>query len=82
MLGRLAIKFCLENNVLHRNCELQVQKGTGCTYIDSVTALFSDIGDRTKPTGTEHDLVVVNEGVLVHAPEDVTSRYVVPDLGR
>ena len=50
------------------------------TYVHSVTALFSDIGNRTKPTGTEHDLVVVNEGVLVHAPEYVTSRYVVANL--
>lgn len=36
--------------------------------------------DSAEPAGTEHDLVVVNEGVLVHAPEDITSRYVVANL--
>ena len=38
------------------------------------------MGDSTKSARTKHDLVLVNEGVLVHAPEDVTSRNVVADL--
>lgn len=50
------------------------------TYIHRIAALLSNMRDGTEPARTEHDLVVVNEGVLVHAPEDVTSRYVVPDL--
>ena len=52
------------------------------TYIDSIAALLSNMGDRTKSARTEHNLVVVNERVLVHAPEDITSRYVVADLER
>lgn len=50
------------------------------TYIYRIAALLSDMRDGTEPARTEHDLVVVNEGVLVHAPEDITSGYVVPDL--
>lgn len=50
------------------------------TYIYRIAALLSNMRDGTEPARTEHDLVVVNEGVLVYAPEDVTSRYVVPDL--
>ena len=38
------------------------------------------MGDSTKSARTKHDLVLVNEGVLVHAPKDITSRDVVADL--
>ena len=50
------------------------------TYVYGIAALFGDVSDGTESTRAEHNLVVVNEGVLVHAPEDVTSRYMVPDL--
>ena len=38
------------------------------------------MGDSTESARTEHDLVLVNEGVLVHAPKDITSGNVVADL--
>ena len=38
------------------------------------------MGDSTESARTEHDLVLVNEGVLVHAPKDITSRNVIADL--
>ena len=52
----------------------------GILYIYSIAALLSDVSDGTETAGTEHNLVVVNEGILVDAPEDVTSRNVVADL--
>ena len=38
------------------------------------------MGDSTESARTEHDLVLVNERVLVHAPKDITSGNVVADL--
>lgn len=38
------------------------------------------MSDCTAGTGSKHNLVLVDEGVLIHAPEDVTSRYVIADL--
>ena len=51
------------------------------SYIDMVATRLRDVRDGSECARAEHDLVLVNEGVLVHAPEDVTSRNVVADLG-
>ena len=52
----------------------------GKAHIHSIAALLSDVSDGTETARTEHNLEVVNEGILVDAPEDVTSRDVVADL--
>ena len=63
-------------------CTVPTRVGCKGSYIDRITALLRDIGDRTEASGTEHDLVVVNERVLVDAAKDVTSGYVVANLKR
>ena len=50
------------------------------SYIDMVATRLRDVRDGSECARAEHNLVLVNEGVLVHAPEDVTSRNVVTDL--
>jgi uncharacterized Fe-S cluster-containing radical SAM superfamily enzyme len=42
------------------------------THIDCIATLFCNAGDGTESTRRKHDLVVVDEGVLINTAEDIT----------
>ena len=81
MLGGLTIELRFQNNILGLLSEQTIIPGLiAAAHVNSVAALFRDIGDRTETARTKHDFVVINERVLVDASEDVTSRDVIADL--
>lgn len=50
------------------------------THIDGVAALLCEMRDRTQGTGSNHDLMLINERVLIHRSEDIASRNMVANL--
>lgn len=49
-------------------------------HLDAVGALLGDVGDGAHSARVHHDLVVVDERVLVDLAKDVAARDVVADL--
>ena len=52
------------------------------SYIDGVASWGCNVGDGTHGTRVEHDLVVIDKGVLVYASEDVATTDMVTDLAQ
>lgn len=50
------------------------------TYVDMVAALLSNMGDGTHRPWCNHDLVRVDERILVHGSVDITTRDVIAEL--
>lgn len=84
VFGRLALEFGLQNNVLmyhtvldRRKCANKVRKRA---YIDMVAALIRDARDGAECSRREHDLVIIDQRVLINLAENVASRYVISNL--
>jgi len=58
----------------------ETEKARRWTHVDSVGSLLSDSSDRSHSSRVEHDLVVVDERVLVDSSKDVSTGDVVSDL--
>jgi hypothetical protein len=90
VLGRLALELGFENDVLSVSgnviCIPVVRGGLAAkstrTHVNGVRPLLRDPGDGSHGPRGEHDLVVVDERVLVHGAKDVSSRDVVADPER
>lgn len=51
-----------------------------CAYIDMIAALLREARDSAECSRREHDLVVIDERVLVNLAKDVASGYMVSNL--
>lgn len=85
VLRGLAVKVCLQNDILAQYSGRQTATTTvheWKTHVNGIATLVGNVANCTKTTRTKHNLVVVNERILVDTAEDITSRYVVADLER
>ena len=80
VLGGLAVELCLQYDILKGRKSRRWKLKRLMAYIYCIASFLSDVGDSPKCTRRKHNLVVVDQRVLIHSTEDIATSYVVTDL--
>lgn len=59
---------------------IEAQTKQDRSYVDGIGSWWCNIRDGTQSTGGQHDLVIVDQGVLVDASEYVSTADMVTNL--
>lgn len=52
----------------------------GWAYIDSIVSFLGDVSNGTQRSWRQHNLMIVNQRVLIYTTKYVSTRYVVSNL--